>query len=330
MARRVLVTGADGFIGSHLAERLVKDGFAVKAMVRYQPDGQTGWLRDVPSDILAEMEVVAGDVRDAAWVRSVVKGVDQIFHLAALIAIPYSYHAPESYMQVNVLGTLHVLEAAREFGVGHVLITSTSEVYGTAMHLPMSEAHPLQAQSPYAASKIAADKLGESFFRSYGLPVTMVRPFNTYGPRQSARAIIPGLMVQMQAGKREILLGDTRPLRDFVFVEDTVEGFIRLAKLAGEGLEVNIATGTAVSMGDLAHTLGKMVFPDGYFSLKNDPERMRPATSEVFNLCGDASRLEALTGWKPTLSLSQGLETMLAWFREKGNLYGYHSEGYHL
>lgn len=331
MARRVLVTGAEGFIGSHLAEALVHKGFSVRASVQYQPDGAIGWLRDLPAEVLSQIEIFPCDVRDSARVRAALTGQQEVFHLAALIAIPFSYLSPESYIDTNVRGTLNVLQAARDLGTERVLITSTSEVYGTAQFVPITENHPLQAQSPYAASKIAADKLAESFFRSYGLPVTTVRPFNTYGPRQSARAIIPGMAMQMLSGKTTLKVGNLSPKRDLVCVYDTVEGFIRLAGCeSAVGEEVNIATGTSVVMEDLVREMGKMIFPEKALLLEPDPERLRPATSEVYELCGSAERLQALTGWKPGIPLAEGLTCTLSWLREKGTTYGYASSGFHL
>lgn len=313
--KKACVTGADGFIGSHLVAKLVEEGHQVRALVQYSPFGSRGWLDDLPPSILNHVDVVAGDVRDAAQMRRLVQGCQDIYHLAALIAIPYSYQAPESYIHTNVMGTLHVLQAALDAGCDRIMVTSTSEVYGTAQAVPMSEAHPLQAQSPYAASKIAADHLAESFWRSYQLPVTIVRPFNTYGPRQSARAVIPAIIGQLLAGKLTIELGDLRPTRDFVFVQDTAEAFVRLASTAAAiGEKVNVATGADVSIGNVAQTLIAQLAPNA--AVIQAPERMRPTTSEVYRLCGDPTHLQQLTGWKPATSLTDGLQKTIDWFQQ--------------
>lgn len=309
-----LVTGACGFIGSHLVERLVAEGCRVRAYVFYNSFGSWGWLDSLPADTLGRVEVVAGDIRDAARVRGAAEGAAVVFHLAALIGIPYSYEAAESYLETNVRGTLNVLQAARQAGCSRVLVTSTSEVYGTARRVPIDETHPRQAQSPYAATKIAADALAMSFHRSHGLPVTVVRPFNTYGPRQSARAFIPTVIAQLLDGARDIKLGSLHPTRDLLFVGDTVEGFLTLAR-CGEavGEEVNIASGTEHSVGEVAQSLIGAINPSA--RIVADPARVRPAASEVERLVGDSAKLRRLTSWRPRHPLDEGLRETIAWFR---------------
>ena len=278
MNKKVLVTGADGFIGSHLTEELVKKGYAVKAFAYYNSFNSWGWLDSLPSEIMNHVEVFTGDIRDPNGVREAMKGIDEVFHLAALIAIPFSYHSPDSYVDTNIKGTLNVLQAARELETQRILITSTSEVYGTAQYVPIDEKHPYQGQSPYSATKIGADRMAESFYRSFNLPVTIVRPFNTYGPRQSARAVIPTIILQLLAGRKEIKLGSLAPTRDFNFVKDTAAGFIAISesdKTIGE--EINIATQKEISIGQLAQELISQINPDA--RIVCDEQRLRPEKS---------------------------------------------------
>jgi NAD dependent epimerase/dehydratase len=310
--RSVLVTGAGGFIGSHLVERLVCLGAQVRAFVRYTSSGGWGWLDH--SDVKGEIEVAPGDVQDAARVLAAMDGIDVVFHLAALIAIPYSYSAPFSYVRTNVEGTLNVLEGARKAGVGLVVHTSTSEVYGSALRVPIAEDHPLQGQSPYSASKIGADKLAEAFFLSFGLPVTTIRPFNTYGPRQSARAIVPTIVTQALAGS-DVRLGNLAPTRDLTFVEDTVDAYVRLADCPDAvGLVVNVGTGSEISVGELAELALRLVGRD--LPIVTEGERTRPEGSEVERLCADASRARALMGWEPRWTLESGLRETISWIGE--------------
>ena len=327
--KRVLVTGACGFIGSHLAERLAAAGARVRAMVFYHPQGSWGWLDSLPGETLATLEVVPGDVRDAQAMRQAVKGMDAVFHLAALIGIPYSYHAPESYVDTNVKGTLNVLLASRDHGTPRLLVTSTSEVYGTAKFVPIDESHPLQGQSPYSATKIGADRLAESFFRSFNLPVTTVRPFNTYGPRQSSRAVIPTIITQLLAGHREIRLGSLEPTRDFVYVKDTVEGFVRIAESeTALGEEINIATGKEISVGELAGELIRQINPKA--RIVCEKRRVRPENGEVERLCGSNDKIHRLTGWKPRTSLEKGLAETIRWFAGNSNGNGRKAHLYHI
>jgi dTDP-glucose 4,6-dehydratase len=316
LGKTVLVTGAGGFIGSHLTERLVREGAQVRAFVRYNSRHDSGLLALLPVDLLASVEVIAGDLRDNEAVRKAMVGIDAVYHLGALIAIPYSYRHPREVVETNVLGTLNVLMAARELGVGRVVHTSTSEVYGTAQVVPIDEAHPLQGQSPYAASKIGADKLAESFCRSFGLPVITVRPFNTYGPRQSARAVIPTIITQVLT-LDQVHLGALTPVRDFTFVDDTVEGFLRAAMAdAAVGTEVNLGTGVGISMGNLAERIMQLVGRN--LPVVTDEERLRPADSEVMWLQASHARARDLLGWEPQVSLDEGLRRTIAWIR--GNL----------
>jgi len=320
----VLVTGADGFIGSHLVESLVARGSRVRAFVFYNAFNSWGWLDTLPRHVLSAVDVVSGDIRDPSGVATAMRGCQVVFHLAALIGIPFSYHSPDSYVDTNVRGTLNVLQAARALGVGSVLVTSTSEVYGTAQYVPMDEKHPLQAQSPYSATKIAADRLAESFHRSFELPVTIVRPFNTFGPRQSARAVIPTLITQLLNGAVEIRLGSITPTRDFNYVTDTVNGFVAIAesdRAAGE--EINIASGRECSIGTLAQLLIERINPNA--RVVGDDDRVRPAASEVERLVGDNTKLTTLTAWQSACSLEQGLEQTLDWFRDPANLARYKS-----
>jgi NAD dependent epimerase/dehydratase len=311
--KRVLVTGAGGFIGSHLTERLVELGAEVRAFVHYNGAGRLGWLDD--SAVKDHLEIAAGDVRDEGMVRKAVQGREAVFHLAALIGIPYSYNAPVSYVQVNVQGTLNVLMAVRESGVERFVHTSTSETYGTAQYVPIDEKHPLQGQSPYSASKIGADKMVESFYLSFGVPAVTVRPFNTYGPRQSARAVIPAIIAQCMAGSK-VRLGHTTPTRDLNYVTDTVEGFV-LAAASQEaiGQVINIGSGVEISIGDLAKKIaGKM---GRTVEIETDPARERPRQSEVERLLGDNSKAARLLGWKPQIGLDDGLSRTIEWFERK-------------
>lgn len=315
MAEKILVTGADGFIGSHLTEELVKQGFDVKAFSLYNSFNTWGWLDTLPQDIMENVEVFTGDVRDPNGVREAMKGTDAVFHLAALIAIPFSYHSPDAYVDTNIKGTLNVLQAAKQLDLDKVLITSTSEVYGTAQYVPIDESHPYQGQSPYSATKIGADRLAESFYRSFGLPVAIVRPFNTYGPRQSARAVIPTIITQLLAGKEEIRLGSLTPTRDFNFVKDTAQGFIeiyRSDKTVGE--EINIATQNEISIGELAEELIRQINPQA--KIVRDEERLRPEKSEVNRLLGSNEKIKMLTDWEPRFTFEEGLAQTIDFFRD--------------
>jgi UDP-glucose 4-epimerase len=316
---RVLVTGADGFIGSHLVDRLLSDGAEVRALCCYNSNGSRGWLDDVADDHDSDaLECVLGDVRDAGLVRSLMDGVDIVFHLAALIAIPYSYQAPASFIDTNVTGTLNVLEAVRHSGVRRMIQTSTSEVYGTPQQVPITETHPLCGQSPYAASKIAADQLCEAYARSYGTPVVILRPFNTYGPRQSARAVIPTILCQLLAGAREIHLGSLHPRRDFTYVTDTVDGFVRMALADLEpGALIQLGTGRTVSIGELLALC--MVIADADVLPVTDPQRVRPERSEVQILQSDPSLARDLLGWRPRVRLQNGLSETVGWLRGRVN-----------
>lgn len=324
---RALVTGADGFIGSHLTELLVELGYEVRAFVYYNSFGSWGWLDTLPREKREALDVVMGDVRDPAFVRSAMEGMDCVFHLAALIAIPYSYHAPDAYVDTNIKGTLNVLNAARELHTERLLVTSTSEVYGTARYVPIDENHPFQGQSPYSATKIGADRLAESYYRSFGLPVTIVRPFNTYGPRQSGRAVIPTIISQLLAGQDEIRLGSLTPTRDFVYCRDTARGFVELSRCAAAvGREVNIATGREISIGDLAETLIRLIRPEA--KIVCEDQRLRPAASEVERLLGSSELLYALTGFRPRTPIEEGLKATIAWMR--GHLDAYRAGRYTL
>ena len=319
--KKVLVTGADGFIGSHLTEALVRAGAEVTAFTYYNSLGSHGWLDlDTPKELLGHLKFVDGDVRDTERVRKAIEGQHTVFHLASLIAIPYSYHAPQSYVETNVTGTLNVMSACRDLGVQKVVHTSTSEVYGTALRVPIDETHPLQGQSPYSATKIGADMIAESFHRSFELPVAIARPFNTYGPRQSARAIIPTILVQLLSGSSEIRLGALHPTRDLNFVSDTVEGFLAIgahAQTAGQTL--NIGSGKEISIGDLAETLIRVSGKTA--RIVQEKERMRPEKSEVERLLCDSSRLTGLTGWKSKLTLEDGLRRTAEWLTKHLDLY---------
>lgn len=316
VGRRVLVTGAGGFIGSHLVELLVRSGAHVRAMTHYNGRSDIGMLADVPPDVRDSIEIMPGDITDPFLVRRAVQSVDTVFHLAALIAIPYSYRAPASYVATNVTGTLNVLEAVRDLEIPRMVHTSTSEIYGTARYTPIDEQHPPQPQSPYAAAKLSGDYLAESFHRTFGTPVAIIRPFNTYGPRQSARAVIPTIAAQLVAGKRTISLGDLRPVRDLTYVTDTARGFLAVATTdACIGKVTNIGNGKGITIGDLARLLGEVAGRDD-FEIVEDPQRLRPPTSEVFELIADTSRARELFGWQPQVSLREGLAKVVAYVRE--------------
>jgi dTDP-glucose 4,6-dehydratase len=318
--KKFLVTGADGFIGSHLTEELVKQGQKVKAFAYYNSFNSWGWLDTLPEDIMKDVEVFTGDIRDPNGVREAMKGMDEVFHLAALIAIPFSYHSPDSYIDTNIRGTLNVLQAARDLDISRLLITSTSEVYGTAQYVPIDENHPNQGQSPYSATKIGADRLAESFYRSFNMPITIVRPFNTYGPRQSARAIIPTIITQLLAGKNEIKLGSLTPTRDFNYVKDTVNGFIEIAKSDKTiGEEVNIATQQEISIGQLADELIRQINPNA--KIVCDEQRLRPEKSEVNRLLGSNEKIKRLTNWKLNYTFQQGIAETIEFFKHNMNQY---------
>ena len=327
--KKVLITGADGFIGSHLTERLLEEGYQVKAFVYYNSFSSWGWLDTLPKEKLAKIEMFAGDVRDPNGVRTAMKDVDMVFHLAALIAIPYSYYSPDSYVDTNIKGTLNIVQAAKDLGIQKILITSTSEVYGTALYVPIDEKHPRQGQSPYSATKIGADSIAASFYRSFNLPVTIVRPFNTFGPRQSARAVIPSIITQLLAGKTEIKLGSIHPTRDLLFVKDTVNGFIEIAESDNTiGEEINIATSSEISVGNLAQKIIDMINPDA--KIISDTERLRPDKSEVERLFGSNKKIIELTNWKQSISLDEGLKMTIEWFRDPANLIRYKSDIYNV
>ncbi len=312
---RILVTGADGFIGSHLTEELVKAGKQVRAFAYYNSFNSWGWLDTLPKEVLKEVEVFTGDIRDPNGVREAMKGIDEVFHLAALIAIPFSYHSPDTYVDTNIKGTLNILQAARELNTSRVLVTSTSEVYGTARYVPIDEDHPYQGQSPYSATKIGADRLAESFYKSFNMPITIVRPFNTYGPRQSARAVIPTIITQLLSGKNEIELGSLTPTRDFNYVRDTVNGFIEIAKSSRTiGEEINIATQREISIGQLAEELIRQINPSA--KIICDEARLRPEKSEVNRLLGSNEKIKRLTGWVPKYSFEQGIAETIDFFRQ--------------
>lgn len=322
--KKALVTGADGFIGSHLTEALLKEGYQVKALAQYNSFNNWGWLESLSHP---NLEIVTGDVRDPDFCRRLVAGADTVFHLAALIAIPYSYEAPDSYVDTNIKGTLNICQAARDAGVGRVVVTSTSEVYGTAQYVPIDEKHPKQPQSPYSATKIGADAIALSFHNAFDLPVSIARPFNTYGPRQSARAIIPTIITQIASGQRKIKVGDLTPTRDFNFVTDTCRGFIAIAESDKTiGQEVNIATGTEVSMRETLDTIARVMGAD--VEWETDPQRLRPGKSEVFRLCGDNTKITTLTDWLPQVTLEEGLKNTADWFTSGSNLSKYKPEIY--
>jgi NAD dependent epimerase/dehydratase len=330
---KILITGADGFIGSHLTEALVSEGHDVKAFVLYNSFNSWGWLDKCADDIKGKFEVFSGDVRDTNGVREAVKGCDAVIHLAALIAIPYSYHSPETYIDTNIKGTLNILQAAREFNIHRLIHTSTSEVYGTAKFVPITEEHPLQGQSPYSASKIGADQLANSFFTSFDLPVVTVRPFNTYGPRQSARAVIPTIITQIANGKNEIKLGAISPTRDFNYIKDTVDGFIAaLNSKNGLGEVINLGSNYEVSIGETAEIIAEVM--NAEIKIINDKQRLRPKESEVERLWADNSKAKNLFGWEPRYGnregLSKGLRETAKWFLDSKNLDMYKSDIYNL
>ncbi|MEN7432865.1 NAD-dependent 4,6-dehydratase LegB [Chromobacterium sp. TRC.1.1.SA] len=331
--KKILVTGADGFIGSHLVEHLVRQGADVRAFVYYNSFNSWGWLDQSPEDIRRSFEVFAGDVRDPHGVRTAMQGCDVVLHLAALIAIPYSYHSPDTYIDTNVKGTLNVVQAARELGVERVVHTSTSEVYGTARFVPITEEHPLQGQSPYSASKIGADQIAQSFFLSFETPVATIRPFNTYGPRQSARAVIPTIITQIAAGMDEIKLGAIHPTRDFNFVQDTVRGFCAVAECdAALGKVINVGSNYEISVGDTARLIAELMGRDVRFT--SDEQRLRPAGSEVERLWADNRLARELAGWGPEYAgidgLRRGLKETIDWFTEPSNLGRYKAGNYNI
>ncbi|MFG6339799.1 MAG: NAD-dependent 4,6-dehydratase LegB [Lachnospiraceae bacterium] len=320
--KKVLVTGADGFIGSHLTENLLEKGYEVKAFTLYNSFNTWGWLDSLPKEKLDQIEIFCGDVRDPNGVREAMRGVDMVFHLAALIAIPFSYHSPDSYVDTNIKGTLNVLQAARELETERVLVTSTSEVYGTAQYVPIDEKHPFQGQSPYSATKIGADRLAESFYRSFKLPVSIVRPFNTYGPRQSARAVIPTIISQLLAGREEIKLGSLTPTRDFNYVRDTTAGFLAIAESEQTvGEEINIATQREISIGDLAKEIINQINPKA--RIVCEEERLRPEKSEVNRLLGSNEKIMRLTSWKPQYTFAQGIAETIEWIGSHMDAYKY-------
>lgn len=324
----VAVSGADGFIGSHLVQHLLERGYNVRAMAQYNSFNSWGWLEDIKDTAPGKLEIVCGDVRDANFCREFVKGCGTIFHLAALIAIPYSYVAPDSYVDTNIKGTLNMCQAVRDSATAdRLIVTSTSEVYGTAQYVPIDEKHPRQPQSPYSATKIGADAIAQSFYNAFDTPVVVARPFNTYGPRQSARAIIPTIISQIASGKRLIKVGDLSPTRDFNFVADTCRGFIALAETPGiEGMDINIATGTEVSMADTLALIARLMEADVTYEV--DSARLRPSKSEVRRLCGDNTLITSLTGWHPRVSLQEGLARTIAWFTDPANLAKYKTDIY--
>lgn len=324
---KVLVTGADGFIGSHLVEALIQEGHKVRAFAYYNSFNSWGWLDSLSKEILSEIEVFIGDIRDPNGVRESMKDIDEVHHLAALIAIPFSYHSPDSYVDTNIKGTLNVLQAARDLVTSRILVTSTSEVYGTAQYVPIDEKHPYQGQSPYSATKIGADRIAESFYRSFDMPITIVRPFNTYGPRQSARAVIPTIITQLLAGKEEIRLGSLTPTRDFNYVKDTVQGFIEIAKSKNTiGEEINIATQQEISIGELAQEMISQINSNA--KIICEEERLRPEKSEVNRLLGSNEKIKRLTNWKPKYTLDQGLAETIEWV--KNNLDKYKIDIYNI
>lgn len=330
---KILITGSDGFIGSHLTEALVRAGHSVRAFVMYNSFNSWGWLDQSPKDIRDNLDVFAGDIRDPHGVKTAMKGCDTVLHLAALIAIPYSYHSPDTYIDTNIKGTLNVLQASRELGVKRVVHTSTSEVYGSARFVPITENHPLQGQSPYSATKIAADQLAYSFYASFGLPVTIARPFNTYGPRQSARAVIPTIITQIANGKKQIKLGAVSPTRDFNFVHDTVAGFIAAMKSdKGLGEVINFGSNFEISIGDTAQLIAEAM--NCKIEIITDDARLRPENSEVERLWADNSKAKSLFGWQPNYGGRDGFKRGIAetaqWFARPENLRGYKPDIYNL
>jgi len=333
MTKKILVTGADGFIGSHLTEALVRAGYDVKAFVPYNSFNSWGWLDQCAENVKCKFEVFAGDIRDPHGVRVAMTGCDAVLHLAALIAIPYSYHSPETYVDTNIKGTLNVVQAARELGISKVVHTSTSEVYGTARFVPITEKHPLQGQSPYSASKIGADQIAQSFYLSFGTPVVTLRPFNTYGPRQSARAVIPTIITQIANGERKIKLGAVHPTRDFNYVADTVNGFLKALETdAGVGEVINLGSNFEISIGDTAKAIAEVMGTD--IEILTDDQRLRPKKSEVERLWADNKKAKELLGWQPEYGglegFKRGLKETADWFSNSGNLAAYKSDRYNL
>lgn len=333
MTKKILVTGADGFIGSHLTEALVRAGYDVRAFVLYNSFNSWGWLDRCAADVKGKFEVFSGDIRDPHGVRTAMTGCDAVLHLAALIAIPYSYHSPDTYVDTNIKGTLNVVQAARELGVAKVIHTSTSEVYGTARFVPITEDHPLQGQSPYSASKIGGDQIALSFHAAFGIPVTVVRPFNTYGPRQSARAVIPTIITQIASGKRRIQLGALHPTRDFNYVADTVAGFVAALEASqGAGEVVNLGSNFEVSIGDTARRIAEAMGVD--IEIVTDDQRLRPEASEVDRLWASNVKARELFGWEPAYGglegFRRGLGETVAWFTDAENLRNYKSDIYNL
>lgn len=330
-SKKILVTGADGFIGSHLVEELIRQGNDVRAFVLYNSFNSWGWLDNSPKEIKKNLEVFSGDIRDPHGVKQAMRDCDMVIHLAALIAIPYSYHSPDTYVDTNIKGTLNVLQAARELEVEKIVHTSTSEVYGTAKYVPINEEHPLQGQSPYSASKIGADQIAMSFFNSFNIPVAIIRPFNTYGPRQSARAIIPTVITQIASGKRKLKLGALHPTRDFNYIKDTVNGFIAIAdsdKSIGE--VINIGSNYEISIGDTVNLIADIMGEK--IEIQTDPERLRPEKSEVERLWADNTKAKKLLGWEPQFSgidgLRRGLADTVEWFSNPENLKNYKADIY--
>ncbi|MDZ5471960.1 NAD-dependent 4,6-dehydratase LegB [Bacillus sp. 31A1R] len=331
--KRILITGSDGFIGSHLTEELVRQGYNVKAFVFYNSFNSWGWLDSSPKDIKKEIEVFAGDIRDPHGVKESMKGCEVVLHLASLIAIPYSYYSPDTYVDTNIKGTLNILQSARELGITKVVHTSTSEVYGTAKYVPINEDHPLQGQSPYSASKIGADQMAMSFYRSFETPVSIIRPFNTYGPRQSARAVIPTIITQLAAGKKKVRLGAVRPTRDFNYVKDTVSGFISVMNSTRSiGEAINIGSNFEVSIEETAKLIAEIMDID--LDIETDEIRIRPSNSEVERLWADNTKAKALLGWEPKYSgiegLKKGLSETIDWFTIKENLAKFKTENYNI
>lgn len=324
---KVLVTGADGFIGSHLVEELLNRGKDVRAFVYYNSFNSWGWLDTLPKQIKDQIEIFCGDIRDPNGVRKSMENIETVYHLAALIAIPFSYHSPDAYVDTNIKGTLNVLQAARSLETNRVIITSTSEVYGSAKYVPIDENHPFQGQSPYSATKIGADRIAESFYKSFSLPITIVRPFNTYGPRQSARAVIPTIITQLLSGEQEIRLGALTPTRDFNYVKDTVRGFVEIAKCdKAIGEEINIATQKEISIGQLANELIKQINPNA--KIVCEEQRLRPEKSEVNGLLGSNKKIKEITSWHPQYSLETGLKETIHWMKQ--HLHQYKSDIYNI
>lgn len=327
--KKILITGADGFIGSHLVERLLEEGCQIRAFVCYNSFNSWGWLDTFSKEMQQKIEVVSGDIRDPNGIATAMKDIDIVFHLAALIAIPYSYHSPDTYIDTNIKGTLNIVQSAKNQGIERVLVTSTSEVYGTAMYVPIDEKHPRQGQSPYSASKIGADAIADSFYRSFDVPITIVRPFNTYGPRQSARAVIPTIITQLLNGANEIKLGSLHPTRDLLFVKDTVNGFIEIAKSDKTiGQEVNIAMEEEITIGELAQNIIDQINPTA--KIITDELRLRPEKSEVERLFGSNKKIKELTNWQPKYNLTVGIAETIKWFSEKDNLKQYKSDIYNI